>query len=101
MRRSSGLIFLSIETPADSIIGRLPLILADIIVVLVTWKETFRVSLENLRFGFNFTVGAVLLRDGAHYCLAAVNHLTDALFDGRQRMFRVRLSTDDLGLKLC
>ena len=88
-KRSS---FCAIHASADSIIGRLSLILADIIVIVVTWRKTFGVSRDNFRFGFNFTVGTVLLRDGTsdEYTLRTMNDFADRLFGRRQCVFRVR-----------
>ena len=47
-----------------AIVARLSLILADLIVVVVTWSKTFPIMRAGSHFGFTSQVGMTLMRDG-------------------------------------
>lgn len=50
--------------PSGPIGTRIALILADTIVVAVTWRKTYQQCQEAMRLGMRARVSAVLLRDG-------------------------------------
>lgn len=51
------------KTPV-ALATRLPLIVAELIVVVATWVRTFRHTKEASQLGANMSLSATLLRDG-------------------------------------
>ncbi|THG94467.1 hypothetical protein EW026_g7011 [Hermanssonia centrifuga] len=49
---------------------RIPVIIADILVLALTWRKTFRHRMEAIRVGVQTPLSALLLRDGTVYFFA-------------------------------
>ncbi|THH00331.1 hypothetical protein EW026_g2163 [Hermanssonia centrifuga] len=49
---------------------RIPVIIADILVLVLTWRKTFRHRMEAIRVGVRAPLSALLLRDGTVYFFA-------------------------------
>ena len=69
--------------------SRLSLIAADLIVVVVTWRKTFRHCREAAKIGLR-SVSSVLLRDGAWFTMHPTSKLhLNFFFVIRKHLFRV------------
>ena len=59
------------------VVSRSTLILADLLVLAITWKATFKTSRENVRaLGQRMSLSAILFRDGEFMAIALFVNLS-------------------------